>query len=250
MDFKLLGPLRVECGDAEVSMPKAPKVRQLLALLLFYHNQIVSTDQIVDELWGEESPRQAALTVRTYVCHIRKAMGEPGGGHGLRTVSSGYLLSLGTGQLDVSRFSSFYHSGRAHYEAGEHEKASESFRRALEVFRGRVLADVETGAILRPFKARLEEERTAAQALRIQTDLALGRYLQLIGELRSLTISQPLNEWAHARLMEALTHSGRRSDALNVYRTLRRTLDQELGIAPAPELQRLLQRILAIGQPT
>ena len=109
---------------------------------------------------------------------------------------------------------------------------------------------METGAILRPFKARLEEERTAAQALRIQTDLALGRYLQLIGELRSLTISQPLNEWAHARLMEALTHSGRRSDALNVYRTLRRTLDQELGIAPAPELQRLLQRILAIGQPT
>ncbi len=231
-------------------MPKAPKVRQLLALLLFYHNQIVSTDQIVDELWGEESPRQAALTVRTYVCHIRKAMDGPGGGHGLRTVSSGYQLSLSSDQLDVSRFSAFYHSGRAHYEAGEHEKASESFRRALEVFRGRVLADVETGAILRPFKARLEEERTAAQALRIQTDLALGRYLQLIGELRSLTISQPLNEWAHARLMEALTHSGRRSDALNVYRTLRRTLDQELGIAPAPELQRLLQRILAIGQPT
>ncbi|MFC0107979.1 AfsR/SARP family transcriptional regulator [Kibdelosporangium aridum] len=249
MDFKLLGPLRVESDHKEARVPKAPKVRQLLALLLFFANTMVSTDQIVDELWGEESPRQAALTVRTYVCHIRKAMGEVDDASKLSTVSSGYMLSVRDDQLDVTRFTSLYQAGRASYEAGEHEKASDNFRRALEVFRGPVLADVETGAILQPFKARLEEERSAAQALRIQTDLALGRYLQLIGELRSLTISQPLNEWAHARLMEALTHSGRRSDALNVYRKLRRTLDQELGIAPAPELQRLLQRILAIGQP-
>lgn len=251
--FGILGPLRVEHGDTVARTPKAPKVRQLLALLLFLANQVVSTDLIIDELWGTNPPRKAVLTVQTYICHIRKIIAPTadsrGGKEILATVSPGYLLSVRSGQLDTTQFNELVDSGRAMYEQGKPQQATVLLRQALALFRGPVLVDVDTGQVLQPYKVRFEEDRASALALRIQADLALGRHRELIGELKSLTASHPLDEWAHARLMEALSGAGRRSEALDTYQHLRKVLDRELGIAPSPELQRLQHQILRDGQP-
>ena len=243
-----------------VEGPSAPKVRQLLALLLLKPNQVVSADLIVDELWGGNPPRRAIVTLQTYICHIRKllAHGCPDGDRIeriLSTVSPGYVLSVGRGQLDLNRFRDLVDGGRAHYENGAHREAAADLRAALDLFRGPVLADVAVGQVLRPYKVLIEEEYASARALRIQADLALGRHREIIGELKSLTVSEPLDEWAHARLMEALSSAGRRNEALSTYQQLHRTLVRELGIAPSHELQLLQRSILtqglqAVGEPS
>jgi SARP family transcriptional regulator, regulator of embCAB operon len=253
VDFGLLGPLQIRNEDSTVAAPKAPKVRQLLALLLFLSNQVVRTDWIIDELWGQEPPRRALVTVQTYICHIRKLICPAGstaaGKDVLVTVSSGYMLNVDGGHLDITRFQELHDRGRTLYELGQVQEAAAHLRQALSLFRGPVLVDVDTGQILQPYKVRFEEDRASALALRIQADLTLGRHRELIGELRSLTASHPLDEWAHARLMEALSGAGRRSEALDAYQNLRRVLDRELGIAPSPELQVLQHQILTTGQP-
>ena len=250
--FQLLGPLRLEHRGVVVEGPTAPKVRQLLALLLLKPNQVVSADLIVDELWGGQPPRRAIVTLQTYICHIRKLLAQGCGNDErvdrlLTTVSPGYVLSVEPGQLDLDRFRDLLDEGRAYYEGGEHREAALKLRSALELFHGPVLADVVVGQVLRPYKVLIEEEYGSARALRIQADLALGRHREIIGELKSLTVSEPLDEWAHARLMEALSSAGRRNEALSTYQRLHRTLDRELGITPSHELQLLQRSILTQG---
>jgi DNA-binding SARP family transcriptional activator len=80
--------------------------------------------------------------------------------------------------------------------------------------------------------------------LRIQSDIELGLHRELIGELRSLVVLHPLDEWLHGQLIRVLDRSGRRSDALMVYHGLRHTLDAELGIPPSAEIQEIHQRLL------
>ncbi|HEX5121127.1 MAG TPA: AfsR/SARP family transcriptional regulator [Pseudonocardiaceae bacterium] len=253
VNFGLLGPLRISNEGVTCAAPKAPKVRQLLALLLFLANQVVTIDWIIDELWGSQPPRSALVTVQTYVCHIRKLItrNDQSGAAGkdmLVTVSSGYMLSVERQQLDINQFRELHDRGRRLFDAGQVQEAATHLREALSLFRGAVLADLDAGEHLQPYKVRFEEDRASAHALRIQADLALGHHRELIGELRALTASRPLDEWAHARLMEALSGAGRRSEALDLYQSLYRMLDRELGIAPSPELQTLQREILAIGQ--
>ena len=193
--FQLLGPLRLEHRGELYETPTAPKVRQLLALLLLKPNQVVSAELIVDELWGGNPPRCAVVTLQTYICHIRKLLAR-GCADGeridrvLATVAPGYVLSVEPDQLDLMRFRDLHDAGCAHFESGEYRDAAGKLRAALELFRGPVLADVALGQVLRPYKVLLEEEFASARALRIQADLALGRHREIIGELKSLTVSR------------------------------------------------------------
>jgi DNA-binding SARP family transcriptional activator len=253
MKFGLLGPLRVLHRDGRSVTPRAQKVRQLLALLVILGNQVVGMDTIIEELWGEQPPRTATVTAQTYISHIRKAMAEadPGrrGRDILLTVSPGYLLATDVDQVDVATFSTLLDRGRTFLELDRPHEAARDLRQALDLFRGPPFADVDAGTVLQSHKVRLEEERVFALTLRMQADLALGRHRELIGELKSLIVSRPLDESAHGLLIEALLAAGRRGEALDAYQRLRTLLDSELGLAPSPEIQRLQQQILVIGQP-
>ena len=79
---------------------------------------------------------------------------------------------------------------------------------------------------------------------RIDAELALGRHRELVAELERLVAEQPLRERLRGQLMLALYRCGRQADALAVYRAARRTLVEELGLDPCPELQELEPAIL------
>ena len=76
VQFRLLGPLEAQDGERRVELGR-PKQRVLLAVLLVHANHVVSVDRLVEELWGEEPPPQAAASVQTYVSNLRRAL-EPG----------------------------------------------------------------------------------------------------------------------------------------------------------------------------
>jgi DNA-binding SARP family transcriptional activator len=239
MEFRILGPLEVWDDGAEVSLG-GPKPRALLAVLLLRPNEVAPADQLIDELWGEDSPERAADALRVNVSRLRKALPQDV----LTTRSPGYVIRVEPDALDLHRFERLVEEGRGLLAQGLAAEASERLRKALSLWRGPALADFAYESFAQTAIARLEEIRLAAVELRIDADLALGRHNELVGELEALVADQPLRERLRRYLMTALYRSGRQAEALGAYQDARRALVDELGIDPGPALQELERAIL------
>jgi DNA-binding SARP family transcriptional activator len=210
-----------------------------LALLLLDRNRAVSTDRLIDDLWGEQPPETATKALQGHVSQLRKALGP----ERLVTKSPGYELRVEEGELDLDRFEHLVREGRELLGTGDSKGAAKLLAEALELWRGPPLAEFSE-PFARDAGARLEEERLAALEDRIDADLALARHDRLVPELEELVAREPLRERPRAQLMLALYRSGRQADALDVYRRTRETLSEELGIEPSRELQELERRML------
>jgi DNA-binding SARP family transcriptional activator len=239
MEFRILGPLEVWDGEGEVSLG-GPKPRALLAGLLLHPNEVVSADRLIDELWGEDSPEDAAAALRVNVSRLRKALAQDV----LTTRSPGYVIRVEPDELDLHRFEHLVDEGRSLLARGLAADAAERLNDALSLWRGPALADFAYESFAQAAIARLEEIRLAAVELRIDADLALGRHAELVGELEALVAEHPLRERLRRCLMTALYQSGRQADALDAYQDARRALVDELGIDPSPALQELERAIL------
>ncbi|HZD02005.1 MAG TPA: BTAD domain-containing putative transcriptional regulator [Actinomycetes bacterium] len=248
VDFLLLGPLEARQAGRPLRLGSI-KHRILLAKLLLHANQVVSTDELIDTVWGEQPPATVRQSLQNHVASLRRAIescGEPTGPpRMLRTRDPGYLLQLDPEQLDLRRFRRLLDEGRGALAVGEPATAVRLLHEALSLWRGPVLADVVAAGGAWPELVGIDEERVAALEVRLEADLALGLHLELIGELEGLIRQHPLREQLHGQLMLALYRSGRQADALAAYRAARRVLVDELGIEPGLRLQRLEQAILA-----
>ena len=234
MEYRILGPLEVEAEAGTISLG-GQKQRALLAILLLQANEVVSRDRLIDELWGSAPPETALTALQVHVSQLRKALGRDA----IVTQPPGYLIRVGPGELDLERFESLVDEARG---AAEAAVAAERLREALALWRGAPLAELDS--VARNERARLEEERIAALEQRIQADLELGRHAELVPELEGLVHEHPLRERQRGQLMLALYRSGRQADALEVYRSGRRLLDEELGLEPGDELKQLERAIL------
>ena len=247
MQYCLLGPLRV-ADDARTYTPTAPKIRQVLALLLLNGNQLVPVSTFIEELWGEEPPASALTTLQTYIYQLRKLFGDGRTAHSdggfLITRPAGYIARVLPGELDVPLFDDRVEQSRTSAEKGDPDHVARMLREAFMLWRGPALVDVPKGPVLQARATFLEESRVSALERRIDADLQLGRHGDLIGELRVLISANPLREAFYAQLMLALSRCGRRSEALHVYQSLRRVLIEELGIEPSQRVQHLQRALL------
>ncbi|HEU5110909.1 MAG TPA: AfsR/SARP family transcriptional regulator, partial [Micromonosporaceae bacterium] len=255
MRVGLLGPLSLRRGGQMIT-PSAPKLRQVLSLLVLQANSVTRVDQLVEELWEESPPPSALTTVQTYIYQLRKLLklsdkAGPASGRGadspvLLSHPGGYILQLRSlTDIDAYLFEQFAERGRQELLSGNISDAADTLRVALGLWRGNVLEGVSTGPLLYAQVARLEERKRTVLGLRIEADLHLGRHQEITGELASLVSAEPTREDFSAKLMLALYRCGRRADALGVYQRIRQTLVEELGLDPAAELQRLHQQMLA-----
>src|SRR5947209_10829049 len=236
MDFRILGPLEV-LSDGEVLDLGGRKQRGLLAVLLVHANEVVSSDRLIDELWGEDVPPTAAKTVQVFVSRLRKALGDDV----LFTRAPGYLLRVDPGSLDLQRFEELLGQARA----ADSRAASAALQEALSLWRGPPLADFAYEPFAQAEIARLEELQLVALESRIETDRALGRSSELVGELEALVARHPLRERLRGQLMLALYRSGRQAEALDEYRSAQQLLSDELGLEPSEALKKLQKAILA-----
>jgi DNA-binding SARP family transcriptional activator len=238
--FRILGPFEVVDGDRRVVVG-GPKLRALLAMLVLHRGEVVSTDRLIDALWGERASGTAAKTVHVYVSNLRKALGD-----GLVvTRGGGYALVTDGCEVDVERFEALVAEGRRALASGDGRAAGERLREALALWRGPPLADFAYEGFAQGAIARLEEERLEALEDRIDADLAIGEQAGLVGELEGLAAEHPLRERLRAQLMLALYRCGRQADALEAYRDARRALLDGLGLEPGRALQELERAILA-----
>jgi DNA-binding SARP family transcriptional activator len=237
MDFRLLGGLEVWDDERQVPLGGG-KQRAVLAFLLLHANEVVATDRLIDELWGERPPDTARTALQVYVVRLRKALGADR----IRTHEPGYVLELTPDQLDVSRFERLVDEARELRAAGGEAQAATALREALALWRGAPLADFTYQPFARTEIARLDELRLTALEERIDADLALGHGSELVGELEALVAEHPYRERFRGQLMLALYRAGRQADALALYHETRKLLVDELGIEPGPALQRLSPR--------
>ncbi|MFJ4907024.1 BTAD domain-containing putative transcriptional regulator [Streptomyces sp. NPDC093249] len=232
--------------------PTAPKPRQVIALLIMRRNAVVQTNELIDELWEEGPPASALTTLQTYVYKLRKILVRHGGKRLLHTRPGGYLLEIPDSSIDLHRIEGAATEGQAALEAGDPDRALDILTRALCTWRAPALVDVEQGTLLSSYATRLEEFRSRILELRIEADLQLGHHRELVSELKSLVLTHPLHEHLHGSLMIALHRSGRRHEALEAFRVLRRNMIEDLGLEPGEELRRLHQALLGdapVGPP-
>lgn len=240
LEFRILGPFEVVTGEGALRLAGA-KQRALLALLVLERGRVVSTERLIDALWGESPPAGAAKSLHVYVSQLRRALGD---GVLLRR-NGGYVLALSAGAVDGVRFERLVEEGRRELAAGQAEHAAETLRRALALWRGQALADLAYEPFAEAESRRLEELRLVATEERVEADLTCGRGAELVPELEALAQAHPLRERLRASLMLALYRAGRQADALAAYREARSMLRDELGLEPGPRLRELERAILA-----
>jgi len=236
MDVRLLGPLRVLDDAGRPVELLRQKQRALLAALALRPGQAVSTDRLLEDLWGASPPRTALGSLQNLVSQLRRTLGPDA----LVTRPPGYVLTVAPEQTDVGRFTQLV--ARA-AELAAPERAA-VLGQALALWEGAPLADVAFEPFAQEEVARLEELRTAAREQLVDAELAAGRHAEVVPELEALVAEHPFRERMRALLMLALYRSGRQADALEAYTATRRFLRDELGVEPSPALKALQTGIL------
>lgn len=254
LEIRLLGPLAIEYMDSSITL-SATKPRTILALLAANANTVVPLNALIKELWGTSAPPSARAVVQTYVLQLRKQATKALQGRVadpartarqlVRTQPGGYLLAAEDVCVDTRNFDRLSIAGHRERESGDLKAASRSFSDALSWWRGDPLLDVQVGHALNWYVKRLEEAHLNVLDRHIEVDLRLGRHYELLGELTALVNRYQTHEGLCAHLMLALYRSGRRSEALEVYWSVRTRMVEQLALEPSPALRRLHRSMLA-----
>ena len=239
IELRVLGPVDASADGRRLALGGA-KPRAVLAMLALEANRALSVDRLIEGLWGEHPPPSAGKMVQTYVWRLRTVLGQDSGA-AILTRGRGYELRVDPDAVDVRRFERLLaHASRDGRGGG----AGDAAREALALWRGPALADVADEPFAPAAIRRLDELRVEAAELAIEADLAAGRHLEVAAEVEPLLAEHPLRERLHAQRMLALYRCGRQAAALEAFRQARRTLVDEVGVEPGPELRALHQAIL------
>jgi predicted ATPase/DNA-binding SARP family transcriptional activator len=237
--FQVLGPFEAVVDGHAVALG-GTRQRLVLAALAARPNAVVSSDRLIEIVWGEAPPDSAQSTLQKYVYRLRSGVGADR----LVTRSPGYLLRIGDGESDASRFESLVADASRLAAAGELEEARATFDAALGLWRGQAWQEFADLEFPRGEVARLDGLRAAAVDDRAEVALAAGRHAEVIGELEATVAEYPLRERPRGQLMLALYRAGRQADALRAYDAFRRYLGEEVGLEPSAQLAQLADAIV------
>jgi serine/threonine protein kinase/WD40 repeat protein len=235
--FAVLGPLEVSGEDGPIPLG-GPKQRIVLAHLVLHASQVVSAEQLIDALWGEDLPEDPKSALRVYVSRIRSSLDLDS----IEARAPGYLLRADRDEVDALRFEDLLDEARSN--GHEPRSTDRILGEALALWRGPAFADLASEPSLAGQIARLEELRLQAIEEKISAELDLGHHSRVVVELETLTRTHPLRERLWGELMLALYRSDRQGEALAVFERARTILAEELGIDPSRELRLLHERIL------
>ncbi|GIE31447.1 SARP family transcriptional regulator [Actinoplanes italicus] len=238
MRFGILGPVRAERPDGTPVPLGGLRLRALLAMLLLDADRPIPIDRLIDGLYGEDPPAGAGNALQSQVSRLRQSLP-------VELDSAGYRLAIPRGEVDAHRFAALAADGHQALASGETERAVTLLRQATGLWRGEPLVDVRDAPFAATQIPRLTEQRLTALEDCFAAEIGLGPLAPAsITELRDLIAGHPLRERPRALLMRALTAAGRPAEALTAYEDARRTLADELGADPSPELTALHRDLL------
>ncbi|MQS13817.1 AfsR family transcriptional regulator [Streptomyces kaniharaensis] len=248
--FQVLGPVQAWLDGRPLALG-SPQQQAVLTALLLHAGRPVTTQDLVDGLWGDRPPTQAVAALRTYVSRLRAVI-EPrretrAPAELLVSVADGYALRIPGDALDVTVFENLSAEATTARAAGDLHEAHRLLVRALGLFSGRPLTGIP-GPYADAQRLRLAERQVAASEDMCAAALDIGLHAEVVGELNSLTAEHPLRERLRELLMLALYRCGRQAESLGVYTDTRKLLIDELGVEPGAGLSAMHSRILAADQ--
>jgi DNA-binding SARP family transcriptional activator/pimeloyl-ACP methyl ester carboxylesterase len=247
MQFCMLGPIEVRSRDGTVMIPGGAKQRLLLATLLLHAPRVVSSDRLIDLLWGDDLPDDPGAALRTQISRLRSFLASVDA-HGClrRSEASGYCLLLPASALDAAVFEDLQRRARA---APEPAQMLLLLDEALGFWRGEPFGEFSNLPHFLGEASRLRELAAGARERRIECLLALGRTTEALAAVEALVHADPLRERSRALAMQALYQAGRQHEALATFQDYRRLLSEELGLPPSPAMRALENEILHYTHP-
>lgn len=256
MEFRVLGPLSIQKKSGE-SIRTSGKPRQLLALLLLNESHRVSASSLIAELWDDTPPPSAQTALQTHIFYLRKEFARKLGVAQsvvardlLQTRDGGYQINVRETFFDLPEFHRLRATAQAMSRTGDASGASRELGRALDLWRGPALLDVDQGRMLRAAVAELDASRLETLVLFFDTQLRMGRHRETLSELARLVVHHPHHEELHTQFMIALCRSGYRARALKVFDELSRNMRDDLGMEPSPRISGLRHAIHGTGTAT
>ncbi|MEU6270024.1 BTAD domain-containing putative transcriptional regulator [Saccharopolyspora shandongensis] len=240
--FTVLGPPGLNCYGTELDLG-SPQQQAVLMLLLVNSGRFVQVGELIDGLWGDRAPVTGEAVIRTYISRLRRMLSGHGLGSAIRSQAGGYLLDPSLFVLDAAEFADLVESARRAHAAGNASAAADHLAAALDLWTGTALAGVPGDAAERE-RSRLERLKLTATQELLRTRLELGEHAEVVAEVPLLIEQNRLEEPLYEIYLLALYRSGRRAEALEVYRTVYDLLSEEMGVGPGPLLQAIHEKIL------
>ncbi|UOZ10395.1 AfsR/SARP family transcriptional regulator [Amycolatopsis sp. WQ 127309] len=236
MRFLLLGTIEVRAGATQLAL-SSPRQRAVLAALLLTPNTVVAPHRLVEMVWGDAAPASAAANLRTHISQLRRQLAAVEDGGRIHARAGGYLIDVRHDELDIERFELLTEAGHRARLLGDDGRAAASFGEALQLWRGRPLANLQPTAAFDIEVQRLDASRLSVTEQRCRAKLHLGADTDVVADLQGLVTEHPLHEPLWSLLMTALAGAGRQADALVAFESIRRRLADELGTSPGRELR-------------
>ncbi|WKU44577.1 BTAD domain-containing putative transcriptional regulator [Streptomyces sp. VNUA116] len=238
MRYGILGTTQAYSGDGRAAALGGARLRALLAALALHPGRVRTAEALIDAVWDDEPPADAAGALQALVGRLRRAIGHAA----VASAAGGYRLCAGPEDVDLHRFQQLAEEGARALADGDPAKAAGLLDAGLALWRGPVLADLPGRAAL---AVRYEARRLDARRTRLAAAVALGDAEQILPELAALCDEHPLDEPLHAVRLRALRAAGRPAEALAAYADLARDLADRLGTDPGPELRALHAELLS-----
>ncbi|MGZ6998117.1 MAG: BTAD domain-containing putative transcriptional regulator [Acidimicrobiia bacterium] len=237
LEIRVLGAITLVRDGHPVTIG-GPKPRVLLGLLAAHAGAVVSSDRMVEELWGDGPPADPSGVLQSNISRLRKLLRPDAD---IVAQPPGYLLRVTDDAVDARRFEALCARARA---ARDPAAASTHLETALACWHGGAFEEFADRDWARPVAVRLEERRVSAREDRFEARLALGEHAEIVGELEAFAAEHPLRERLRHQLILALYRSGRSAEALRHADAFRTALRDELGLDPSPALRDLETRLL------
>ncbi|NJP65870.1 AfsR/SARP family transcriptional regulator [Streptomyces sp. ventii] len=235
--FSILGGLDLRIDGTRPETPTG-KQHTLFAALLLHPDRVLSVEELTEYLWEDSLPQHPAAALQTVVTRARRALsGEARARDVIRRHRAGYGLAASGCWVDLVEFRALVRRADAARRDGNHRRESQLLGAALDLWSRPALPDVASESLRRAVLPRLTEEWLASAERRAEVDLALGRLQGLVPELTSLATTFPYHEGLWRARMLALHHSGRDTEALQVYAEFRDRARSELGTDPGSRMK-------------
>jgi WD40 repeat protein/DNA-binding SARP family transcriptional activator len=236
MRIGVLGPLELDEANSQLGA----RDRIVLSALAMSPGELLTPEQLADAVWGEEPPTSWSKNVQGCVSRLRKRLGADA----IETSAHGYRLRVPADTVDAIEFTRAARRSRELLTLKEFEHARYVATQALELWRGRPLADLEQWETGATEARRLCEVHAELEELAVESSLAAGHHREVLAQAAAMVEAAPMRERRWILLARAQYQSGDQHGALRTVRRLRAVLQHELGIDPGPELVAFEQAIL------
>ncbi len=246
----LLGELLLEYDQEPLLTATWSKYKPLalLEILLTFRHTLVPKDRLIEWLWPHLQVDSAANSLRVSIRTLRQALRPPHDSklkmEYIRTRHQGYCFDASEAWVDVDEFQSEYKEGIRAAGSGEVDRAQAHLEAGIALYRGDYLQNAPYEEWARPERQRVRSLYLSALGGLAGIHALSGRYENAILLCEHILSVDQCHEVTYSQLMRCQYAAGDRVGAVRTYEKCRERLNEELGLSPMPETERLYKQIV------